>query len=104
MTETHFIPFFGFSEWQAVPDQDALARHIRAAVNDVSIGLGGTFSAEHGVGQSLLAEMARYKPAVEIAMMRSIKHAFDSGNRFNPGRLLPPIGPVASTSPISKDG
>jgi FAD/FMN-containing dehydrogenase len=94
----HFIPFFSFAEWQAVPDKDALARRIRAAINNVSIDLWGTFSAEHGVGQSLLAEMARYKPAAEIAMMRSIKHAFDPGNRFNPGRLLPPAGSGVSTS------
>lgn len=86
----HFIPFFSFNEWDAVSDKHAFAQRIRRAVNDVAVALGGTFSAEHGVGQTLLEEMARYKPAVEIAMMQIVKRALDPNNLFNPGRLLPP--------------
>ncbi|MNL90267.1 putative FAD-linked oxidoreductase [compost metagenome] len=51
--------------------------------------LGGTFSAEHGIGQVLTEEMAQFKPAVEIAMMHGIKRMLDPRDLFNPGRLLP---------------
>jgi len=85
----HFIPFFTFDAWQALPLRDAMAAEIRRAVNDVADALGGTFSAEHGVGRTSLAEMAHYKSPVELAMMRALKSTFDPANLFNPGRLLP---------------
>ena len=86
----HFIPFFSFDAWNAVADREALAAAIRHAVNDEAARLMGTFSAEHGVGRVQLGEMARYKPAAELALMRAVKQALDPQNLFNPGRLLPP--------------
>lgn len=85
----HFIPFFSFEQWQGVPDQGAMAAAIRRSVNDIANAFGGTFSAEHGIGQTGLNEMARYKSALELGMMRTVKRAFDPRHLFNPGRLLP---------------
>ncbi|MBP6018908.1 MAG: FAD-binding oxidoreductase [Burkholderiaceae bacterium] len=85
----HFIPFFSFDQWQALADQGATAQAIRRSVNDVAHSLGGTFSAEHGVGRTLLPEMQHYKSPVELAMMHAVKQALDPGNLLNPGRLLP---------------
>ena len=86
----HFIPFFTFDAWNAVADREGLAAAIRHSVNDEAARLNGTFSAEHGVGRVQLGEMARYKPAAELALMRAVKQALDPQNLFNPGRLLPP--------------
>jgi FAD/FMN-containing dehydrogenase len=55
---------------------------------DVVDALGGSFSAEHGVGQAKRAELARYKSDVELAMMRTLKQAFDPLNLMNPGKIL----------------
>ena len=85
----HFIPFFGFDRWNALPARDELAQQLRRSVNDVAHRLGGTFSAEHGIGRTMLPEMAHYKSPVELEMMRIIKRGFDPANLFNPGRLLP---------------
>ena len=85
----HFIPFFSFAQWEALPDREAMGQRIKHAVNEVGHSLGGTFSAEHGIGQTLTAEMAQFKPAVELSMMRGIKQLFDPANLFNPHRLLP---------------
>ena len=93
----HLIPFFSFGAWDAMADRDAVGARIRRAVNDVASSLGGTFSAEHGVGRTLTGEMDRYKPPVELALMRAVKHTLDPLGLFNPGRVLPP--PPASTSP-----
>ncbi len=93
----HFIPFLRFPEWQALPDRDATASAIKRSVNDVAHALGGTFSAEHGIGRTLLGEMATYKSGVELELMRSIKQALDPHNLFNPGRLLPPRTSTAVT-------
>jgi len=86
----HFIPFFSFEQWAAVPDQKAMAHHVRHVVNEVSHELGGTFSAEHGIGQTLIGEMAHYKPAAELQLMHAVKRAIDPLGLFNPGRVLPP--------------
>lgn len=85
----HFIPFYPFDAWRALPDCAATGAAMRRAVNDVAASLNGTFSAEHGVGQSGLAEMAHYKSAAELSIMRAIKQALDPRNLMNPGRLFP---------------
>jgi FAD/FMN-containing dehydrogenase len=89
----HFIPFLSFAAWERLAERDEMARRIRHAVNDVAHALGGTFSAEHGIGRTLIGEMAHYKPPAELALMRAVKQAFDPDNVFNPGRLLPPAAP-----------
>ena len=43
---------------------------------------------EHGIGQLKRAELARYKSAVELDMMRAIKSALDPHNLLNPGKVL----------------
>jgi FAD/FMN-containing dehydrogenase len=52
---------------------------------------GGSFSAEHGIGQYKLGELQRYADPVELAMMNSVKQAFDPHNIMNPGKLLPGV-------------
>ncbi|WP_144141388.1 FAD-binding oxidoreductase [Paraburkholderia sp. BCC1884] len=85
----HFIPFFTFEAWRELADPVAMAAAMRRCVNDVAYELRGTFSAEHGVGQTGLSEMAYYKSAVELNLMRAVKQALDPHNLLNPGRLLP---------------
>ncbi len=63
---------------------------IRKAVEDVVAGLGGSFSAEHGIGVSKLPTMARRKDPVALKVMRQIKRAIDPHNIMNPGKVLPP--------------
>ena len=86
----HFIPFFSFEHWNGLERRDELAAAIRHAVNDAAHALGGTFSAEHGVGQVSLKEMDRYKTPADLSLMRAIKSAIDPRGLFNPGRLIPP--------------
>ena len=57
-----------------------------AAVDDLIWSLGGTISAEHGVGQDLLVRLAGQKSEVELDLMRRLKKALDPDDMFNPGR------------------
>ena len=59
-----------------------------AGINDLVIPLGGSFSAEHGVGVLRRGELLNYKDPVEIDLMRRIKTAIDPENRLNPGKIL----------------
>lgn len=49
---------------------------------------GGSFSAEHGIGQLKRAELARTKPEAEMALMRAIKNVFDPYSILNPGKVV----------------
>ncbi|MCA0963006.1 FAD-binding oxidoreductase [Salipiger bermudensis] len=51
--------------------------------------LGGSFSAEHGIGQDKLDAMRLYKQPSQLCAMRAIKAALDPANLMNPGKLLP---------------
>lgn len=70
-------------------DDPALGDAILTAVEDVVQDLGGSFSAEHGVGLSKRASMARRKDPVALDVMRSLKALLDPGNLLNPGKILP---------------
>jgi FAD/FMN-containing dehydrogenase len=67
-----------------------LKDQVTELVEDVVEDLGGSFSAEHGVGLSKLNSMARRKNPVALEVMRSLKTALDPDNRMNPGKVIPP--------------
>ena len=57
-------------------------------VHDVVQQMGGSFSAEHGIGRLKRGEMQRYKSAVEIDIMRKLKSALDPDGLMNPDKVL----------------
>lgn len=61
---------------------------INRAVHDLVVRNGGSISAEHGLGVLRRDEAARYKSAVEIGLMRTIKQALDPRGIMNPGKVL----------------
>lgn len=79
----------------AVPEggDDAafLARwdEVAAAVNAVVRSLGGSFSAEHGVGRLKTNTLAAWREGPELDLMRAIKRAIDPENLMNPGKVVP---------------
>jgi FAD/FMN-containing dehydrogenase len=66
----------------------ALEGPINRLVHDATAALGGSISAEHGLGVLRRDESARYKSAVEMKLMRAVKHALDPRGLMNPGKLL----------------
>ncbi|QEA14229.1 FAD-binding oxidoreductase [Comamonas flocculans] len=61
---------------------------VNRLVYDAVAQFGGSFSAEHGVGQLKTHELERYEPPVALAMMRAIKQALDPQGIMNPGCVL----------------
>jgi FAD/FMN-containing dehydrogenase len=71
--------------------QDFLDRQehaVNTLVYDAVSAVGGSISAEHGVGALKREELAQRKPPVALQMMRAIKQALDPQGRLNPGRVL----------------
>lgn len=80
----HFIPRFTFEDWQALEDPAAFADTVRAVVHDEAAALGGTFSAEHGIGRVLPGELARLRSPLELELMRRVRDALDPAGTMNP--------------------
>ena len=67
----------------------ARQKDVYEIVHTLVMALGGSFSAEHGIGLVKVHEMARYKSAIELEMMHTLKRAFDPQGIMNPGKVLP---------------
>ena len=50
--------------------------------------LGGSISAEHGLGQLKRVAIRSHKPALELELMRRLKAALDPKGLMNPGKVL----------------
>jgi FAD/FMN-containing dehydrogenase len=61
---------------------------ISEAVHDVAVRLGGSISAEHGIGVFRREELVRFKDPVALATMRAVKRAIDPANIMNPRVLF----------------
>ena len=67
---------------------EALRDRGAKAVHDVVDSLGGSISAEHGLGAMKSAEALRYKDPAQVAAMRAIRAALDPGRVMNPRVLF----------------
>lgn len=65
------------------------AHDIMDCVNAIVRDLGGSFSAEHGVGRLKTDMMEEWRGGAELSAMRAIKAALDPRGLMNPGKVLP---------------
>jgi FAD/FMN-containing dehydrogenase len=68
--------------------EEADGKAVSAAVYDLVKAWGGSISAEHGIGQMKVDELARLHDPVALALMQRVKAALDPDNLLNPGKLL----------------
>jgi FAD/FMN-containing dehydrogenase len=61
---------------------------LESAIFDLVERLGGSISAEHGIGRLKTAQFAARADPVELAAMRAIKAALDPKGILNPGKVL----------------
>ena len=61
---------------------------VQTAVFDLVESLGGSISAEHGIGRLKRDDLAARKPALDLDLMRRLKTALDPHHILNPGAIL----------------
>jgi len=61
---------------------------VQRVVHEVVHALGGSISAEHGIGRLKVAELERFGDPAKLAAMRAIKAALDPVGIMNPGAVL----------------
>jgi FAD/FMN-containing dehydrogenase len=69
---------------QLLAQREAVSRVVYDAVD----ALGGSISAEHGLGQLKREAIRGHKPAIELELMRALKRALDPAGLMNPGKVL----------------
>jgi FAD/FMN-containing dehydrogenase len=69
-------------------DLGPLRDRLQHAACDLVQDLGGSISAEHGIGRLKRDELAARKSPVELELMRRLKRALDPENVLNPGVIL----------------
>ena len=69
--------------------EEADGKAVSAMVYDLVTAWGGSISAEHGIGQMKVDELARLHDPAALAVMMQVKQALDPQNLLNPGKLLP---------------
>jgi len=68
---------------------ESVGEEVSAFVHDLVTAAGGSISAEHGIGQMRLHELARLSDPARLGALRAIKRALDPNNIMNPGKLVP---------------
>ena len=66
----------------------SLRDKIYSYVNNLVQDYGGSFSAEHGIGQIKKNSLLKFKSNNEIKLMKNLKKAFDPKNILNPGKIF----------------
>ncbi len=61
---------------------------IKRCVHDLTHAMGGSVSAEHGIGRLKVADLERYGDPAKLAAMRKVKSALDPLGIMNPGAVL----------------
>ncbi len=81
---------FNVSQRQGADRTAFLARKevLEEAIFDLVETLGGSFSAEHGIGRLKADQLARRTDPVELSVMRALKDALDPQGIMNPGKVL----------------
>jgi FAD/FMN-containing dehydrogenase len=75
-------------EQMSADDFRARTGEVQRLVFDVVAGLGGSISAEHGIGRLKRAELAARKSPLELELMRALKTMLDPKGILNPGAVL----------------
>ena len=65
-----------------------LAPEVMRAVHDLTHAMGGSISAEHGIGRLKAEDLERYGDPAKLAAMRAVKAALDPRGIMNPGAVL----------------
>ena len=80
----NLFPAKGRSRKDYANEAGALTRIVHDLVHD----LGGSVSAEHGIGRLKTDDLIRYSDPAKLATMRAIKQALDPKGIMNPGAVI----------------
>lgn len=69
--------------------KQTVAERVSPRIYELAFEMGGTFSAEYGIGRIHLERLSRYGAAGKVDLMQVIKNALDPSGIMNPGKVVP---------------
>lgn len=72
----------------ALQDELADGEGVTERIYELVYELGGSFSAEHGVGRTKRRYLPKYRSESEVGLMRTLKKALDPNNILNPDKVI----------------
>ena len=84
----HVIAVLSRDVYTTSQDCEKAAATVNLIVHEESVNLEGSISAEHGIGKMHVERLERFKPQLDLRMMRNIKKVFDPLNLMNPGKIF----------------
>ncbi len=73
----------------SVPGQEEKAERLGGEILRICVRAGGSLTGEHGIGADKAAYMPEMFSEADLEAMGQLRCAFDSENRFNPGKVFP---------------
>lgn len=86
----HVVVLFSHERFATAEEFETASDVVDVIIDDVAMELGGSITAEHGVGTTYRKRLARTKNPAELALMRQIKTLLDPKDMMNPGKLFLP--------------
>jgi len=84
----HVIAIFPRDRYPDAERFAAVAGQVNEIIDQATLALDGSISAEHGIGKSNRTRLRRHKDPIELEFMDAIKAVFDPKGIMNPGTLL----------------
>ena len=84
----HVIALLSRDAYQSPEACESSAAKVNLIVHEESVTLNGSISAEHGIGKMHIDRLARFKPELDLSMMKTIKKSFDPKNIMNPNKIF----------------
>ena len=73
----------------SVPGDEEKAEHLGGEILKICVRTGGSLTGEHGIGADKAPYMPEMFSEADLEAMWQLRCAFDSDNRFNPGKIFP---------------
>ena len=84
----HYTVIFPYPAASQIANASELGCRVTRIVHDLAMALGGSFAAEHGIGQRYRELLRRYKSSIELALFDTLKATLDPKGLLNPGKVL----------------
>jgi len=90
----HVVVLFPHERFATADAFEAASDDVDVIIDDIAMDLGGSITAEHGVGYTYRKRLARTKNPDELMLMRGIKQMLDPNGLMNPGKIFLPAEPA----------
>lgn len=84
----HVVVIFSHSLGDDESGFAEITKEVGSIVDTIAINLGGSISAEHGIGRSNCGRLVEHKGSIDMHLMKQVKNIFDPQNIMNPNVLF----------------